>query len=447
MDIPILLLGLTAVLVCVILILAIFILKTAIGNGKSIQSTAAELESLEKRFSDKSTRTGEPWSVIYAGVSPNVLGNQRLSAGMYSYVAQRLLDLAREQDEGTVIHADGKSFVLVNHMNGEGLEQLVKQLKADLRRYVSEHHSSHFLEVRFGRYIVRDEKVTFQMALEHARQAFWYAEKTGKRICVYDYTQQYESEIMEKLVVNAIRDKAFYMQLQPFVDARTGQMVGCEILTRLKHPSGGLVIPKQFLDIIAKNELFTEFDYCVFERSCAWLAGRSEKCMRGKVLSCNFSRCTVSQPDFVKKIQYIAEQYGIDYSMTAVEVTEEDVESDSGRMLANLHRLRELGFQVYFDDFGTGYTSLADIQTYPIDVLKLDISILKNAATEKGRVIFENIVSMAKGLGIKVLCEGVETAEQAQLVADSGCDVAQGFYYYTPLDVQDCNRLFARESA
>lgn len=137
----------------------------------------------------------------------------------------------------------------------------------------------------------------------------------------------------------------------------------------------------------------------------------------------------------------IADQYHLPHSLIGIEITEEEkIRSDATaqKCLAALH---EAGFLILLDDFGTGFTAFTDLQEYQIDQVKIDRDMLLQTKEEKGSILYNNLVRMAKELGYTVLCEGVETAEQLEQVRRSGADVVQGYYYYPPLAAEEFERL------
>ena len=160
-------------------------------------------------------------------------------------------------------------------------------------------------------------------------------------------------------------------------------------------------------------------------------------------ISCNFTRLTAASADFIQNLTSIAEKYDLAYEAVAIEITEDDDGGDREQLCRNVKALKAMGFSLLIDDFGAGTTSLEDLYCFPIDVLKIDKTILKRVDTERGAAIFDSIVHMAKELGLKVLCEGIETKEQHDFAILHGCDILQGFYYSKPMQISDYEEAFA----
>ena len=223
----------------------------------------------------------------------------------------------------------------------------------------------------------------------------------------------------------------FYQQFQPFVSAKSGKIIGCEALTRLRGKDGNVIMPSDFLPIIESEKLGTEFDLYVYKSCCKWAVSRKKENL---FITCNFSRGTLSEKDIVDKIKNINDNLGVPYNTTAIEIIEDCINGNADMLYSNIRKLKKHGFKICLDDFGKDYTSLRDISAFLPNVIKLDKSILSAADAGHGKLILENLVSMAKQIGAYVLCEGVETETQVRIAKECGCDIFQGFYYYKPMD-------------
>ena len=140
----------------------------------------------------------------------------------------------------------------------------------------------------------------------------------------------------------------------------------------------------------------------------------------------------------------IANSFNFDKSKLAIEITEDAIEKDRENVTKNVMKCKELGFRVYLDDLGSGYTSLANLCDYPIDVVKIDRDIFLKTENEKGKSLFTGIIALAHSLNIKVICEGVETEEQNVFVSESQCDFVQGWYYSKVLPLEECESFIEK---
>ena len=230
-----------------------------------------------------------------------------------------------------------------------------------------------------------------------------------------------------------LQNDEFKMYLQFIVDNKTKNIVSAEALSRWETEEGVLIFPGKYIGLMEETGLITTLDYLMFEKACKKL----EKWVGtefGEIsISCNFTRITISEPDFAKKIKEIAEKYSFERNKLIMEITEDSIEKNLDIAKSNLLALKAMGFSLALDDIGSGYTSLRNLCDYPIDIVKLDRVMLLLTDSERGKKLFYGLVSLVKSLGLKIVCEGVETEEQNTLVSTSDCDLIQGWYYSTAL--------------
>ena len=245
----------------------------------------------------------------------------------------------------------------------------------------------------------------------------------------------------EKLLINKIRyglkNKEFKMHLQFIVDNKTKRIVSGEALSRWEDSSGEVIMPGKYIGLMEKSGLITKFDYYMFESVCDKLSKWADTDFKELTISCNFTRITISEKDFVAKIKDIAERYEFDRSKLIMEITEDAIEKNLDVDVArdNIIKAKELGFRIALDDIGSGYTSLISLGEYPIDIVKIDREVLLLSEKESGKKLFWGIISLMHNLNLKVVCEGVETEEQNTLVSRSDCDYIQGWYYSKALPI------------
>ena len=190
-----------------------------------------------------------------------------------------------------------------------------------------------------------------------------------------------------------------------------------------------------------KAGIITKLDYYMFDKACGKLSLWKDTEFGAISISCNFTRSTISEADFVAKIQDIADRYVFDKSQLIIEITEDSIEKNLDVAVKNILRVKQLGFSIALDDIGSGCTSLVNLCEYPIDVVKIDREILLMANGERGKKLFHGIISLAHYLNLKVVCEGVETEEQNTLVYESDCDYIQGWYYFKALSESEAEAL------
>lgn len=261
---------------------------------------------------------------------------------------------------------------------------------------------------------------------------------------VFSMNQVQEEKKITENILKGFDNNEFKIYLQFVVDNRTKNIISAEALSRWENKEKGLLGPGKYIQNMETAGLISKHDFYMFEKACSQLEKWSDTEFSDISISCNFTRITLSEANFVDKISMIANSYYFDKSKLAIEITEDAIEKDREIATQNVVKCKELGFMVYLDDLGSGYTSLANLCNYPIDVVKIDRDILLKSDSEKGRELFCGIVALAHSMNIKVICEGVETEEQNELVSNSDCDLVQGWYYSKVLPIEECESFVKR---
>ena len=238
-----------------------------------------------------------------------------------------------------------------------------------------------------------------------------------------------EEKALIKKIGDGFKNNEFKMYLQFIVDNKEKKITSAEALSRWEPKDGEVVPPVKYIGVMEKYGLISTLDYYMFEMAAKKLCNWKDTAFNEITISCNFTRLTISENDFVDKIKKIADKYDFDRSKLLIEITEDTIEKNRKLAKENILKAKELGFPIALDDVGTGYTSLISLCEYPVDIVKLDRDVLLLTNKEKGRKLFTGIISLAHLLNLKVVCEGVETEEQNTFVSDSMCDYIQGWYY------------------
>jgi len=246
----------------------------------------------------------------------------------------------------------------------------------------------------------------------------------------------------------------FHVHYQPIVSLKTGKIRGFEALVRWQHPTQGFVPPTEFIPIAEETGLIVPLGHWVLREAChqmqAWqqrfrdISGANPPL----TISVNLSSKQFSQPGLIKQIDQILRETGLNAGSLRLEITESAIMENAEATAAMLLQLRILGVQLYVDDFGTGYSSLSYLQRFPVHALKIDRSFVsKTGIDHEDTEIVQTIVALARKLGIEVVAEGVETAEQlAQLRALECADgQGQGYFFSQPLGSKAAEALIAVE--
>lgn len=242
-----------------------------------------------------------------------------------------------------------------------------------------------------------------------------------------------EQEIMGMMSA-AIAEKQFIVYYQPQYNHSTGMLIGAEALARWKHPERGLISPGIFIPIFEKNGFITNLDLYIFEEVCIFLRECIDNNRPLIPVSTNFSRYDIFYPGFVEMLEEIRCRYDVPVEYIRVELTESSIIGGSRRTNEVVKRLRDCGYVVEMDDFGSGYSSLNVLKDIELDMIKLDMRFLsEESESNKGGTIISSVVRMARWLSMPVIAEGVENVRQADFLRSIGCDYIQGYLYSKPL--------------
>ena len=285
---------------------------------------------------------------------------------------------------------------------------------------------------------------------QKAEQAM-YAAKAAGRAQVRFYDDQMNAaaslrlmqEIDLRRAIDAGEMCLFY---QPQVNATTGEMTSAEALIRWRHPRRGLVAPADFITLAEETDLIKPLGEWVLRTVCEAISRWHAKGLPRIPVSINLSIPNFMEADLVENLEVVLHRFGIEAKWLTLEITETVLMSDTERTVARLHVLREKGFGLSMDDFGTGFSSLSYLKRFPVHELKIDRSFVRDA-TRGGldAAIAGSIIELGKQFGLHVVAEGVETAEQAAFLVARGCTAHQGYLYARPMPVEDFEDALTRK--
>ncbi|MBO6137021.1 MAG: EAL domain-containing protein [Lachnospiraceae bacterium] len=297
----------------------------------------------------------------------------------------------------------------------------------------------------FGIYMINKRDLPVRLMCDRARMAKQEIKNNSiTNFAVYDdkvrIQQRKISEITSQMNV-ALDNNEFVMYLQPKVDLKTEKLCGAEALVRWLHPTKGIHSPGEFIPLFESNGFVKKLDEYMWETACEYLARLKSM---GEIIpiSVNISRFHVNNTDLVRVLTDMINRNGIDPKYLELEITETLFTDNAEDLYATMQRLKDIGFVIEMDDFGSGYSSLNMLRRAPVDIIKIDRYFIdKIMSTKRGRIIVENSVSMSRQLGLKVVAEGVETREQADFLKSINCDVAQGYFYSKPVTTEEFEKL------
>jgi diguanylate cyclase (GGDEF)-like protein/PAS domain S-box-containing protein len=288
-----------------------------------------------------------------------------------------------------------------------------------------------------------------EFLLRNADVAMYRAKGLGaSRAEVFDRTMHAQAMARLQLETDLRRALArgeFRLRYQPIVSLTSGRITGVEALVRWEHPERGLTSPGEFIPLAEETGLILPLGAWVLVNACRQLAEWRREFRNARIaLSVNLSAKQFGQVDLVERIREALEQSGLDPRHLKLEITESAIIDNPGSAGAMLQQLKELGIQVQMDDFGTGYSSLSSLHSLPLDALKVDRSFVSRMTEDPAATqLVRTIALLARGLGLAVIAEGVETPAQLEEVRAMGCDYAQGFLMAPPLDPEAMRLLLS----
>ena len=268
-----------------------------------------------------------------------------------------------------------------------------------------------------------------------------------EHITLYDAARHGRTRDRLMMLVDArrgLRDGEFIFWLQPKCDMKSGKVIGAEALVRWQHKVRGMVSPGDFIPVLERHNSISLLDRYIWEAVCKWQRSLIDEGIEPLPCSVNVSRMDFREMDIAKHFIGLTEKYGLPHSLIELEVTEGAFVDTSLFIDDTIKRLREAGFKILMDDFGSGYSSLHSLRDLSFDILKTDIRFLdKGSHTRRGIDIMESIHNMARLLGVPVIVEGVETSDQVDDLLSIGLNYAQGYYFHKPLPVDVYNQMIA----
>ena len=327
-----------------------------------------------------------------------------------------------------------------------GFDMLKKRVE-DLSAALSKVNAKTAIKYHFGVYEIKDRTMT----IDRINNLSGIAKDAGANSSQMNGISYFDNEIHLRLVSEreientmeaALEKKEFIVYLQPKYDSRNEELSGAEALVRWLSEEKGLMSPAKFIPIFEKNGFITKLDDYMLNEICALQKRWKEEGRKLFPISVNISRAHFEKPDLAEHIRDIVKQYDIPFSCVEIELTESAFFDDKNLLIETVKRLREYGFVVSMDDFGSGFSSLNSLKDIPLDVIKLDAGFFNIANDEDNRssFIIEDTIAMAKHLRMQTVAEGIETRQQVDFLCSLGCDLIQGYYFARPMPIDEFER-------
>ncbi|MCM1100424.1 MAG: EAL domain-containing protein [Clostridium sp.] len=373
----------------------------------------------------------------------NDLYGERFGDEILDFIIDSLKDLCRPDQYFLNLRSD-VFIVVTEYDREEEPEEFIHSLDERINCYKDVK-----LQMVYGVYTVEDRKMELRQMEDRAAMARKAAKKNILSNIAF-YKEQfkeslYNRKFIEENMQAAITERQFMMYLQPKYSIARNEIIGAEALVRWRHPEKGMIYPNQFIPIIEENGFIKKVDYYIWEEACRFI----KKCEKAGITSCpvsvNVSRIHLRDDECIRVLSDLIREYEIPKSLLELEITET---VDDQQVSLKALQLKDEGFTLLMDDFGSGYSSLSILLETPFDVIKLDKKFMENMMVSgKGKLILEQVVSMADKLDLGLLAEGVETEDQIELLQSIGCDQVQGYYYAKPMPEEEFYALLEKQYA
>jgi diguanylate cyclase (GGDEF)-like protein/PAS domain S-box-containing protein len=346
-------------------------------------------------------------------------------------VAQRLRHSVRGVD--TVSRLGGDEFVVLladihgadqaAHVAGTVMQALARPIELERQEVVQ--------SVSIGIAVCPSDGEESVTLLHHADVAMYHAKQEGRNAFRFFSPAMNDHVVervqMENMLRRALENREFVLEYQPEIDIQSGRTLGVEALLRWRHPERGLLMPDEFLPVAEESGLMVPIGEWVLCEAC-----HQARIWRDQgfpvVVAVNLSGAQFIHPNLVQAVDDALARSGLDPRFLDLEVTEGVIMQGDATADGTVEALRQRGVQLTIDDFGTGYSSLSCLRRFPLSKLKIDRSFIEGITSPQGAELVPAIIAVARSLGLKVIAEGVETAEQLRFLREHGCDEYQGHY-------------------
>ena len=348
---------------------------------------------------------------------------------------------------GTYARLEADHFVFCVPEGYTSPEKLLA--KADEK--FKEYHQNYHIECSLGIYRVEDYHLPVDQMCDRANMALQMTKNSyTTRYAYYDETLR-NAILMEQRISNemntALQEEQFKVYMQPIVNAKTGRIETAEALVRWDSPALGSLSPGEFVPIFERNGFITRLDEYMWEKICSYIHDGLEQNHPVLPISVNVSRVNLYNSNLCSEIKELTERYKVPHELLRLEITESAYMDNPRQLIEITKQLRESGFKILMDDFGSGYSSLSMLAELPVDILKIDMRFIDELDTShRAGSIITSVIRMAKWLEIGTIAEGIETKAQLEFLQMVGCEYVQGFYYAKPMAIDDFRRLLQHES-
>jgi diguanylate cyclase (GGDEF)-like protein/PAS domain S-box-containing protein len=367
-------------------------------------------------------------------------------------VAKRMVSCVRATD--TVVRLGGDEFVILLvdlPASPDEISATLERIRAAIAEPVSIDGRALYVTCSMGVATFPNDGADPEALLMNADAAMYKAKEAG-RDNVQFYTAEMHTMVHEKLALqqelrDAIARKEFTLHYQPQIDLRSGRIFAVEALIRWQHPSLGLLSPLKFIPMAEATGLIVPLGDWVLHETCRQNKAWQDAGLSPVNISVNVSARQFREKTLISRVVGALQGSGMEARYLELEITESLIMQDVDQAVKTMEELQRLGVQLSIDDFGTGYSSLNALKTFPVVRLKIDKSFVSNLASSEGdRAVAAAVISLGQKLNLRVIAEGVETAEQVEFLRANNCDEVQGYYFSKPITAEGIADLLRKQA-
>lgn len=362
-------------------------------------------------------------------------------------VASRMSSCVRTTD--TVVRLGGDEFVILlldQPKNAVVISETLQKIRTAIAETV--HIEGHDLQVTSSIGIANypNDGLDAEALLANADAAMYRAKEIGRDNFQF-YTPEMNIKVHEKFELqeelrNAVARSEFILLYQPQVDLRTGQVFAVEALIRWMHPTRGMVSPVKFIPLSEETGLIVTIGDWVLHEACRQNKAWQDAGLPHMNVCVNVSARQFREKNLISRVIHALEESGLEAKYLELEITESLIMQNVEQAVATMEELERFGVQIAIDDFGTGYSSLSALKTFPVARLKIDKSFINNLpSNDSDKAVASAVISLGQKLNLRVIAEGVETAEQVEFLRDNNCDEMQGYHFSKPIDADAIDKL------
>ena len=398
------------------------------------------------------THMDTPYLLVYANIKNFKFINDSLgmSAGDELLRFWTSLTRATLSEEEAIGRVTADRFVILCRNGGdEALRKNDQEVLDPIRTYFIDRGKENRVLLCCGVYVVTaadHQQINIDHMMDCAHMAERKVRDTRNEGREFYNPEQWEKGKQIAEVINhlpgAIKSGGLHVWYQPQVNYESRKITGAEALCRWKHDELGFLYPSDFITVLEESGLVYDLDCFIWDKVCQDLHRWNEQGYHRSV-SVNVSRCDIRKDrDIPGQFSRLIQKYDISPDQLRIEITETAFAENPDVLISNTMKLRELGFQVEMDDFGSGYSSLHMLKEVPVDRIKLDLHFLTSSGDpKKCRTIIGCMIQMVDLLGMKMIAEGVETLEQVEFLHSRGCSEMQGYYFFKPMPAEEFEKL------